>query len=98
MELRAIFLAGILFCVATSVYGEPVLETSEGDVRVVLHTDQCALKEIVNLPYKAVWHENGKEVQGCWGPRPDAGVVVFYFADKTVALAPIQSFRRLTSI
>lgn len=99
MELRAFLLAGILFFVASNVFAEPVLETSEGGVRIVLYTDPCALKEISNLPYKAVWHENGKEVSGCWSAHPPLGVVVMYFAsDKTVGLAPMQSFRRVIGI
>lgn len=98
MELRAAVLAGILFCVSYNVYAEPVMEASEDGVRIVLHNDKCALKEIANLPYKAVWHEKGQEVEGCWGGRPDAGAVIFYFADKTVALAPIQKFKRVIAI
>jgi hypothetical protein len=56
------------------------------------------LDGIANLPRKAVWHENGKEVEGCWGGRPDVGAVIFYFSDKTVALAPISGFRKVVSI
>jgi hypothetical protein len=99
MELRAAVLAGILFFVASNVYGEPVLEASEDGVRVVLHTDKCALKEVSNAPYRAVWHENGKTVEGCYFVRPDYGVVILYFAaDRTLGIAPIRAFRRVTSI
>jgi hypothetical protein len=97
MELRALCLAGILFGVSYCAYGEAVFETTADGIRLVLHKDQCALKEVTNLPFKAVWHENGKEVEGCWAPRPDAGIAVFYFADKTVGVAPLSSFRRLIS-
>lgn len=99
MEIRAAVLAGILFFVVGKVYAEPVLEASEDGVRVVLHTDKCALKEVSNMPYRVVWHEKGKQIEGCWLPRPDAGVVMMFFAaDRTVALASIQSFRRVTSL
>jgi hypothetical protein len=98
MELRAAFLAGILFFVATSVYGESVMQLNDGDVQIVLHDTPCKLKEVVNLPRKAVWMEKGKTFEGCWGVRPDVGVVVFYFDDKTVGLAPMQAFKRITPI
>ena len=98
MELRAAFLAGILFFVATSVYADPVMQLTEGDLQIVLHDSPCKLKDVVNLPRKAVWMEKGKTFEGCWGVRPDAGAVIFYFEDKTVGLAPMQAFKRTTSI
>jgi hypothetical protein len=99
MAIRISILAAILILVAGGVYGEPVLEASEDGVRVVLHTDKCALKEVSNMPYRVVWHEKGKQIEGCWMPRPDAGIVVMFFAaDRTVGVAAIQSFKRVTSI
>ena len=83
----------------TKAHAEPVMQTSEGGVTVQLWTDACALqKQISNLPYKATWHENGKVIEGCWGARPDAGVVIFYFADKTVGMAPIQAFVKVVGV
>ena len=84
---------------ATKAYSEPVMQTSEGGVTLQLWTDACELqKDIQNLPYKATWHENGKVIKGCWGARPDVGVVVFYFADKTVGMAPIQAFTKVVGV
>lgn len=78
---------------------DAVFEARDGDIRVVLHDTPCELSEVSNLPRKAVWHENGKTVEGCWGPRPDLGLVVMFFAsDKTVGLAPMQAFRRVTGV
>ena len=59
-------------------------------VRVLFYDDKCAVSEITNLPFKATWEEKGKTYQGCWGPRPDLGVIAAYFDDKTVAIVPIQ--------
>jgi hypothetical protein len=99
VEIRAAILAGILIAVCTKVYGEPAYETTHEGVRIVLHDDKCTLKEVSNLPRKVVWHENGKEIVGCWGARPDAGLVLMYFsADKTVGIASMSSFRKVTSI
>lgn len=81
---------------ATKAYAEPVLKATVEDVSVFLWTDECALKgQIKNLPYKATWQEKGKTFQGCWGARPDIGVVIFYFEDKTMGLAPIQAFEKV---
>lgn len=99
MEIRAAVLAGLLFFVSYEVYAEPVLEATEGGVRVVLHTDKCALNEVSNLPFKAVWHENGKQVEGCWAPHPPLGIVAMFFAaDKSVGIAPMSAFRKVVSI
>ena len=99
MELRAAVLAGILFVVCTQVYGGPAFETSQEGVRIVLHDDKCTLKEVANLPRKVVWHENGREIEGCWGARPDAGIVLMYFsADKTVGIATMSAFRKVVAI
>jgi hypothetical protein len=99
MYLRAAVLVGLLFGVSYCAYGEPAYETSHEGVRIVLHDDKCTLKEVSNLPRKVVWHENGKEIVGCWGARPDAGLVLMYFsADKTVGIATMSSFRKVTSI
>ena len=82
-----------------NAHAEAVFEATQGDIRVVLHSDDCALKEVSNLPKKAVWHENGKQIEGCWGPNPQLGVIAMYFAaDRTVGLAPIQAFKRLVGV
>lgn len=100
--LGAVSLAVLVLLAATwptKAHAEPVMQTSEGGVTVQLWTDACALqKQIANLPYKATWHEGGKVIEGCWGARPDVGVVIFYFADKTVGMAPIQAFVKVVGV
>ena len=98
MFLRGAVLLGLLFGVAYCAYGEPVYQTTDGEVRVVLHDEPCTLKEVVNLPRRAVWHEKGKATEGCWAVRPDFGVIVMLFSDRTVGLAPIGDFRKVTAI
>lgn len=99
--LGSVCLAVLLLLAATwptKAYAEPVMSVTDGGITVQLWTDRCSLSEIQNLPYKATWHENGKVFQGCWGPRPDAGVVIFYFEDKTVGIAPIQAFEKVVGV
>jgi hypothetical protein len=81
-----IVLAGI----ATNAYADPRFQVVADGARIVLHDDKCAVGAVVNLPYKATWEEKGKVFQGCWGARPDAGIVMFYFDDKTVGIIPMQ--------
>lgn len=71
---------------------EPVYQAVTGNVRRVLHDDACTLKEITNLPRRATWTEGGATFEGCWGARPEQGVVLAYFTDKTVAAIPISVF------
>lgn len=72
-------------------------QVTEGGVTISLYQEPCRLKEAVtNLPYRAVWTEGGKDVEGCFAIRAEAGIVVFYFADKTVGIAPAKAFSRVT--
>ena len=92
-------LAAILFLLPLPAHSGPAFETSQEGVRIVLHDDKCTLKEVANLPRKVVWHENGREIEGCWGARPDAGIVLMYFsADKTVGIATMSAFRKVVAI
>jgi hypothetical protein len=92
-------LVAALFLLALSqfAYGEPAFVTDADGARITLHTDKCSMKEVKNLPFKATWEEKGKVFQGCWGPRPDAGLIVFYFDDRTVGIAPMQAFVKVTN-
>jgi hypothetical protein len=62
---------------------KPVFEAKADKVRIVLYDEPCALLAVTNLKLRAVWIEDGKEYEGCWGAPP--GVVMAYFSDKTVA-------------
>lgn len=92
---RVIVTLGIICAIAlvlaaANAHADPRFQVSTGDIRVVLHDEPCALKDqITNLPYRAVWHEKGQVFEGCWGARPDEGVVLSYFSDKTVGLIPM---------
>jgi hypothetical protein len=75
----------------TKAHADPRFQVSIEGVTVVLYDDKCDLTDqITNLPYKATWTEKGKTYRGCWGARPDAGVVMAYFEDKTIGLIPMQ--------
>lgn len=66
----------------------------EGKTVVVVTIDDkpCALDAVKNLPSHSTWKEVGKqEIEGCWGLSL-SGVVVIYYADKTIATIPARDF------
>lgn len=74
---------------------DPIAQAAAGNgVQVVLHSEPCALKEITNLPNRATWTEAGASFEGCFGVRPETGVVIAYFTDKTVVAIPNRRIRK----
>jgi hypothetical protein len=88
----------VLVGLATNVHAGPRFSVVADGAKVVLHNDKCAVSAVNNLPYKATWEEKGKVFQGCWGARPDAGVVVFYFDDKSVGIIPIAELTAVVGV
>ena len=86
---------GTLLAIATPAGADPMFRATQGGVTVTLYDDPCELVAVTNLPLKATWVENGKTYEGCYGARPDAGVVVFYFEDRTVGLIPFQALSKV---
>jgi hypothetical protein len=96
--LWAVLALGMIVLLLRSgeVRAEPLFQASVGGVRVLLHNDKCAIEAVSNLPFRATWLEGEKVYEGCWGPRPDFKVVVLYFTDKTIGLAPMSTFSKVT--
>ncbi len=98
LVLFAVAVCAVL--ISNKAHAEPVYQaaSADGALRIVLHDERCALAEITNLPRRATWTENGTTYEGCWGARPDQGIVLAYFSDKTVAAIPVQAFAKVTGI
>jgi hypothetical protein len=97
-RIIVVLLLGLALAAATyNAYAEAVFQGQGQGVTITVYNEPCKLTDVTNLPYRATWEENGKVTEGCIAPRPDAGVVVGYFADKTVALMPLQMFKKLVS-
>jgi hypothetical protein len=92
-----ILIALVLVCLlyATTVKADPLFQATGDGARIVLTNEPCKLPEVTNLPYRATWEEKGKTFEGCYGARPDAGVVVAYFSDKTAVAIPFQAFTKI---
>lgn len=71
---------------------EALAQASAGGVSIMLYSDSCALPAVTNLRSRATWTEGGATIEGCWGGDPNSGVVLTYFADKTVVAIPIRAF------
>lgn len=83
--------------VSVGVMAEPMAQASSNGVTIVLYTEPCKLDAVVNLPNRATWQEGSKVYEGCFGLN-QMGVVMLYFSDKSVAVAPMDMFVRVTGI
>jgi tRNA G10 N-methylase Trm11 len=95
-KVLALLFGLLLLAHFTVAEGKAILEASNENIRIVVYDEPCRLSEVSNLKYRVTWTENGKEIEGCIGPRPDIGYALAYFADKTVVPIPMDAFRRLT--
>lgn len=82
----------VLFIVAP-LNAAPMAEAHGGGVRVVLTDEPCAVAAVTNLPKRATWEEKGKTIEGCY--TVSDGLVVSYWADRTVSVIPAQVFVRV---
>lgn len=93
--LGAALVVYLLLALVSKVYAAAIFGLENNGVTVTLYTEDCQLKTVSNLPYRATWVEGGKTFEGCWGARPEAGVVLGFFDDGSIAMMPIQAFRKL---
>ncbi|SRR5229473_278741 len=77
---------------------DPLFSATAEGATITLTDEPCTLKAIGNLPYRATWVEKDKTYEGCWGARPDIGFVLAYFDDLSVALIPMQAFRKVSRV
>ena len=83
-----------------ALFAAPVFVAEGNGVHIELFDEPCTLKDSVsNLPYRATWTEKGKVFEGCFVPNQAAGIVVAFFKDdKTVAVIPIEVFKKVVGI
>lgn len=77
-------------------HAAPVATAGDDRVVVTLTDEKCTLPAVSNLPMRATWKEGGTTHEGCYAVAP--GLVLFYFADKSVVAIPAQAFRRVTGV
>ena len=72
--------------------------SSQGIV-ITLYSEECKLKEVANLPYRATWTENGKTFEGCFSVAGELKMVMLYFVDdRSVAVVPVGVFREVKGV
>lgn len=92
--IRVIVLLSLL-AFACAVFSATYQAEGEG-VKVTVYSDEkCKLTQVTNLPLRATWTERGLTHEGCAGIDPRAGLVVCYWADKTVVVIPSHNFVRV---
>lgn len=87
----------VLLGAALPVHAEPMFVAKLDNVVLTLHNEKCALEAVTNLQRRATWVENGITTEGCWGIVQQFGVVLCYFADKTVTGLPAPFFERVSA-
>lgn len=96
--LLALVALGIAVTWHTKANALPIAQTVTQDgQKIVLTDEECRLDAVKNLKHRATWTENGKVYEGCYGVHP-AGVVLGYFADKTVVMIPVQTFTQVIGV
>lgn len=80
----------------------PVMQATAADVSVVLHDEPCKLEAMSGGQYlRAQWIAPTGAVEGCWGVVPISEqhrILVFYFADRTMAAMPPGLFVRVSTL
>ena len=77
-------------------WGAPVAVAEDRGIKITLTDEKCALKAVTNLPFRVTWKEKDKNYEGCFAPNQ--GLVVMFFDDGSVVVAPTRAFSVVTSI
>jgi hypothetical protein len=94
--LVLIVLVLLVLLYARPAFADPIAVTKSGDITITLYSEDCALKEVSNLPRRATWVEGNKTFEGCWGPTQFEVVMMYFAEDRTAAVVPVQVFQRVS--
>jgi len=101
LEVPLLILLLFVVLFAGHAKAAPVMQAAAGDVAIVLHDEPCAIDAVGGEKYfRAQWIASTGAVEGCWGlvpVTPQLRVVVFYFADRTIAAVPASMFTRVST-
>lgn len=92
-------LALLLLLVCWPAYAEPFAQfTVNETTKIILHSEDCRLTSVTNLPSRATWEEGGKVYEGCYGFDGRFKLIRLWFEDKTVIALPVQVFLKVTGV
>ena len=97
--LRIVVVLGVLLLLllaARNAQAKPTHVAVDGPVTITIHDDKCALSAVA-LPLRATWKEGEKFYEGCVGSHP-AGVLIFYWDDKSIVIVAQSIFRPVEGI
>ena len=97
MKLALAVLAAVLTLFSVRADAKLIFQTQKEGIVLMIYDEPCAFTDTVAMPFKATWTQEGKTLEGCWLPRPDVKVLLFYFpSDKSVFPVHMSLFQRLT--
>ncbi len=96
-DFLALCLFFILLAFISPAEAKQIASAGDGSVTIGLTDELCTLGVVTNLPLRATWLEKGVTIEGCYGTHP-YGVIVVYWADKTISIVPISMFRRTIGV
>lgn len=97
LDILRVLFPILLLLGSGSVSAAPVAALAQGELRIILYDEPCAIKAPSNLQYRATWVKGSEKFEGCHslfsGP-----IVAIYFDDDTVAVVPAVLFRPVEGI
>lgn len=84
--------AGSILAGSGSGHAATIAVAHVAGAAIALTDEPCQLAAVVNLPMRAIWTQNGRVHEGCFGAI--GGVIAAYFDDRTVAVMPGHIFTK----
>lgn len=92
--LFALALLAMMLAATGIVRAAPIAEAGGNGVKVMLYDEPCALAAVVNLAKRGTWTQAGTVIEGCWAVSN--GLVLCYWADRTIIAIPSSVFTRVS--
>lgn len=92
-----LLLAVLLILWPVMVQAAPIAMLNEAGIQIMLYDEPCGIKAPKNLIYRATWINGAEKFDGCFSVFL-SGIIGLYFADDTVAVAPVSMFKPVQGI
>ena len=90
-----LLIALLLISFAGGLHAAVVAVGESDGVKISLTNEPCKLEVVSNLPFRATWEEKGVRYSGCWGASPLKVVMTYWQEDRSIAVIPIEFFRKV---
>ena len=92
------FVFFIVFGLFLEAHAAVIGQAKIKDVVISITNEPCNMTDVVAMPYRATWLENGKTFEGCAAGHPSGLIILYFRQDKSIALVPAQLFEPLSSM